>query len=94
MSYLFLLIPVHIKLKLPLIKIHTLQAPVSVQMWTFVKKKKKKSAFKCGLRQVGEREREREGVEGRREKPTEDNEVERKECETRREKMSAESIKA
>lgn len=38
MSCLFLLIPVHIKL--PLFKIHTLQAPVCVQMWTFIKNKK------------------------------------------------------
>lgn len=38
--------------------------------------------------------RQREGEEGRKEKPSEDNEVEPKECERRGEKMSTESIRA
>lgn len=41
-----------------------------------------------------QRLRQREAVEGSKEKPSEDNEVERKRCDWRLEKMSAESIKA
>ncbi len=50
---------------------------------------------KCGAHaNTGAGRKEKEGVDEKKEKPTEDSEVERMECERRRKKMSTESIKA